>query len=122
MGQFHQFGYEDTSSYGKQNGENRKQDFALVKREERMIKLGGHRKNGMEEIDGKRIAPHIPQNSCHFVRQTSYRTNQKNALKPQQRRDTAPARESYGDECPAIQVCPIEQKWPQGKRKWRREK
>ena len=47
-------GDADASGNGDEDGNEGKTDFAPVPAKEGMIKLGCHRKDGVEEIDGQR--------------------------------------------------------------------
>ena len=59
MGLLHHLGDADASGKGDEDGNEGKTDFAPVLVKEGMIELGCHRKDGVEEVDGQRVAPHI---------------------------------------------------------------
>jgi len=59
MGLLHHLGDADASGYSDENGNEGETDFAPIPAKEGMIKLGCHRKDGVEEIDRKRVAAYI---------------------------------------------------------------
>lgn len=59
MGLLHHLGDADASGNGDEYGNEGETDFAPVPVKEGMIKLGCHRKDGVEEVDGQRVATHI---------------------------------------------------------------
>lgn len=58
-GLLHHLGDADASGNGDEDGNEGKTDFAPVPVKEGMIELGCHRKDGVEEVDGQRVATHI---------------------------------------------------------------
>lgn len=58
-GLLHHLGDADASGYGDEDGNEGEDDLAPVPAKEGMIKLGCHRKDGVEEVDGQRVAAYI---------------------------------------------------------------
>lgn len=59
MGLLHHLGDADASGYGDEDGNEGEDDLASVPVKEGMIKLGCHRKDRVEEVDGQRVAAYI---------------------------------------------------------------
>ena len=59
MSLLYYLGDADASGNGDEYGNEGETDFAPVPTKEGMIKLGCHRKDGVEEIDRKRVAAYI---------------------------------------------------------------
>lgn len=58
-GLLHHLGDADASGYGDEDSNEGEDDLAPVPAKEGMIELGCHRKDGVEEVDGQRVATHI---------------------------------------------------------------
>lgn len=58
-GLLHHLGDADASGYSDENGNEGEDNLAPVPTKEGMIKLGYHRKDRVEEVDGQRVAAYI---------------------------------------------------------------